>query len=635
MQNSLWKLSAQNPGGQIRSLLFFILFYLYLWLEVELHLIYHSSGMIKNFPVFFRGWAFFQQFTAYPGGPVEYLSAFLSQFFYYSWAGAFIVTLQAWLIFIFTGYFFMTINAGRLYWIRFIPPILLLIIYNQYTYHFVSTMALLTAFAFVYLYLKITSKNKFLCIAVFSAMSVVLYAVAGGAQMLFAVICAIYELLLRPYPAEKSQNGNVFGGRWPIGLICLLSALVIPYVEGVIVFGVSIIDAFSKLMPFSWEILFDDGSRRMVTMVYILYLLVPLALLGVGFWRPLFGSFKFSWLNKGIFSWYFRKNKFRHIIKSLAPFVVAGAAVFFSYRNEIKTFHEVDYYVFHKMWPKALAAAYRYPTNNFYVVHSANLALYHTGRLGYDMFSYPQHPDAFLLLPKKSTTGYWQRFDTYIDLGFISRAEHSLATILDEFGERPMILKRLALVNIIKGNINVARIYLRALNKTLFDADWAADYLNRLEQTPDLVTNDRIQYLRRSMTEKDYRTLFFINEPLLLDLLEKNRQNRMAFEYLMAWYLLNGQLDRFAQNLERLDDFSYSEIPRLYEEAILYMLNREKVVKLHDRQISTGSRQRFADFLHIYNRHGRNKNTALKELKKKYGDSYLFYSLYGFSGAEK
>jgi hypothetical protein len=251
------------------------------------------------------------------------------------------------------------------------------------------------------------------------------------------------------------------------------------------------------------------------------------------------------------------------------------------------------------------------------------------------MFSYPQHPDALLLLPQEGTTGYWQRVDTYIDLGFISRAEHSLTSILDEFGERPMILKRLALVNIIKGNINVARIYLGALNKTLFDADWATDYLNRLEQTPNPVTNDRIQYLRRSMAEKDYRSLFFINEPLLLDLLEKNRQNRMAFEYLMAWYLLNGQLDKFAQNLERLDDFNYSQIPRLYEEAILYMLNRGKAVNLHGRRITAESQRRFTDFLNIYNRHGRNENVALKELKKKYGDSYLFYTLYGFSGAEK
>jgi len=630
MLNLPRKLSSQNPGGTIRSFVFFILFYLYLWLEVDLRLIYHSSGMISNFPAFFRGWAFFRQFMAYPGGPADYLSAFLSQFFYYSWAGAFVVTLQAWLMFICTGYFFKAISATRLYWIRFVPPMLLLITYNQYTYHFATTMAWLVAMLFVCLYLSIRRSGIFYAqknvtdlfrLAVFLVLSVILYTVVGAAQLLFVVLCAIYELVSRR--------------RWQTAILYLLSASGIPYIIGVLVFDVSIIDAFSKLTPYSWEVMFEKSTRRMVTMVYILYLLVPLASLTLVFWRPIAGSSKFSWLNKGIFSWYFRKNKFRHIIESLAPFVVAGAAVFFSYSNEIKTYHEVDYYVFHKMWPEALAAARRYPTNNFYVVHSANLALYHTGRLGYDMFSYPQHPDALLLLPQEGTTGYWQRFDTYIDLGFISRAEHALTSILDEFGERPMILKRLALVNIIKGNINVARIYLGALNKTLFDADWARDYLNRLEQTPNPVTNDRIQYLCRSMTEKDYRSLFFINEALLLDLLEKNRQNRMAFEYLMAWYLLNGELDRFAQNLERLDDLGYFEIPRLYEEAILYMLNRGKAVNLHDRRISAESQRRFTDFLNIYNRHGRNENATLKELKKKYGDSYLFYTLYGFSGAEK
>ena len=95
MANSFRKLTSQNLGRPIQSFIFFILFYLYLWLEVDPRLIYHGGGMITNFPVFFRGWVFFQQFIAYPGGPVEYLSAFLSQLFYYSWAGALIVTLQA------------------------------------------------------------------------------------------------------------------------------------------------------------------------------------------------------------------------------------------------------------------------------------------------------------------------------------------------------------------------------------------------------------------------------------------------------------------------------------------------------------------------------------------------------------
>jgi len=540
------------------------------------------------------------------------------------------VTLQAWLMFICTGYFFKVISARSFYWISFVPPILLLITYNQYTYHFATTMAWLVAMLFVCLYLSIGRSDTFCAkknviglfrLTVFLFLSVILYMVAGAAQLLFVVLCAIYEL--------------VSGRRRQTTILYLLSALGIPYIIGVLVFDVSIIDAFSKLTPYSWEVSFEKSTRRMVTMVYTLYLLVPLASLTLVSCRPIAGRFKFPWLKKGIFSWYFRKNKFRHLIESLAPFIIAGAAVLFSYNNEIKTYHEVDYSVFHKMWPEALEAARRYPTNNFYVVHSANLALYHTGRLGYDMFCYPQHRDALLLIPQERNTGYWQRVDTYIELGFMSRAEHTLVSTLEEFGKHPELLKRLALVNIVKGNIDAARIYLGALSKTLFHADWANDYLRRFVQNPNPVTDDRIEYLRRSMTEKDYRILFFINEPLLLDLLEKNRQNRMAFEYLMAWYLLNAELDKFAQNLERLDDFNYSQIPRLYEEAILYMLKRGKKVNLYGRKISAESQRRFTDFLNIYNRHGRDDKAALKELRKKYGDSYLFYTLYGFSGAEK
>ena len=381
MLNLPRKLSSRNLGGAIHTYIFFILFYTYLWLEVDLRLIYHTSGVISNFPVFFRGWAFFRQFMSYPGGPAEYLTAFLSQFFYYSWAGAFVVTLQAWLMFICTGYFFKMISAKVLYWIRFVPPMLLLVTYNQYSYHFATTMAWLIAMLFVCLYLSIRRSGTFYAqknitglsrLAVFLVLSVILYMVAGAAQLFFVVLCAIYELV--------SQR------RWQTAILYLLLASGIPYIIGVLIFDVSIIDAFSKLMPYSWEITFEESTKRMVTMVYTLYLIVPLAFLMLVFWLPIASRFKFSWLKKGIFSRYFQKNKFRHIIESLAPFVVAGAAVLFSYNNEIKTYHEVDYYVFHKMWPEALAATRRYPTNNFYVVHSANLALYHTGRLGYDMF---------------------------------------------------------------------------------------------------------------------------------------------------------------------------------------------------------------------------------------------------------
>ena len=138
------------------------------------------------------------------------------------------------------------------------------------------------------------------------------------------------------------------------------------------------------------------------------------------------------------------------------------------------------------------------------------------------------------------------------------------------------------------------------------------------------------------MMEKDYGHSYFEIRAVLLDLLAKNRQNRMAFEYLMALYLLKGDMEAFIQNLNRLDDFNYPQIPRLYEEAILfYAASTDKEVNMPVNRISPQSRQRFIDFIRIFKLHRENKEAAFDELARNHGDSYFFYSLYGFSKAKK
>jgi hypothetical protein len=105
----------------------------------------------------------------------------------------------------------------------------------------------------------------------------------------------------------------------------------------------------------------------------------------------------------------------------------------------------------------------------------------------------------------------------------------------------------------------------------------------------------------------------------------------------MSWYLITKQLDKFIRNLDRLDDFNYSRIPRLYEEAILIHLYRtRKPINIYGRQLTSESKQRFDAFSQTYEkRYLRNKQAAFKELAKEYGDSYLFYYIYGFSGMKE
>ena len=623
MLNSFRKLPSQNLGRSIRSFLFFILFYLYLWLQVDLRLIYHSGETITNFPVFYRTWAFFRELAPYPGGLVEYLSAILSQSFYIGWVGALVVTLQAWLICVCTDHFLKAINTSSFRWLRFVPPILLLITYTQYTYHFVTTMALSAALLFVFLYLRVGLKSKLLRTVVFMILSVILYYIAAGAYLLFAALCAIYELF--------------FSRNWRMGLLCFLSAAIIPYIEGVFVFGTSIVDAFSELLPFSHKILTYETRRRMVEVVYILYLLLPSAALLLGLCRiPAKKKVKKKPRHKStkpgakILSWYTGAPLLRWIIESCLLFVIAGTLVFSSHDNELKTTLEADYYAYHRMWPQVLQAFHRHP-NSLFIVHAVNRALYHTGQLGSDMFAYPQHPDTLFLTSKKRIAAFWKKFDVYIDLGVMNLAESALTESLIRLGERPIILKRLALINMVKADSGAARVYLGALSKTLFHADWANNYLARLQSDPNLSMDGQIQHLRDVMMETDYGFTNYVPERILLALLQKNRYNRMAFEYLMAWYLLTGQLDKFVQNLDRLDDFDYPEIPRHYEEAILiYEVLTGRKVDLKGRHITQSTYQRARDFSDISNRlRGSNKVQAMLATAPYFGDTYFFYYNFG------
>ena len=634
---------GRDIGGFIRSSIFFILFYLYLWLVVDLRLIYHGAGEIINFPSFFTGWAFFKEFVSRPGGPVEYISSFLSQLFYIGWAGALVATLQAWSICACIGYFLKTVEYRRLCWIRFIPSLLLLVIYTQYTYHFITVMAILVALVFVCLYLYMISKGPqlgWLHLIIFLILSVTLYYIAAGAYLLFAVICAMYELLFR--------------GRWYLVTLYLLSAFTIPYVIGVLIFNESIVNAFSDLLPFSWKVLDFKRSRKLIKVVYLLYLVLPLAVLAAGFWRQFTkrsSLFKKTGKSKhgknlkrksrgkssksvaGIFSGYAGKMGFRWFIESMVLFVITAITIIISWDNNRKTLFMVDFYACHKMWPRVLESAKRHP-NDYFVIHEVNRALYHIDRLNYDMFSYPQYPDALLLTGKRFITAYLKKSETYIELGHINLSENGLNESLEEFGERPLILKQLALINMVKGKNGAAKIYLRALGKTLFDADWANKYLTLLQTDPNLATDKEIQRLRSCMVEKDH-IASIAREDILLDLLEKNPQNRMAFEYLMALYILTCQLERFANNFRRFDDFSYSEIPRIYEEALLLHVARtQKPFNLQGRQISMESHRRFKDFNKVFNRYKRNKEAAFNELASNYGNSYFLYYLYMIQAGE-
>jgi hypothetical protein len=464
-----------------------------------------------------------------------------------------------------------------------------------------------------------------------------LYYLVGAVFLLFAAICAVYEMFLRR--------------RWKTSLLYVLAGGLLPYIEGTIIFGVSIVDAFSRDMPFSWRILYYAVRRRGVTLVYLLYLLPLIATLACGFLkrlktkserldRPKAGrSFRFSVLRSGfpkrIASLYKSSPRLSWTVESLVLIAIAGAAIRFSRNDELKTRFQVDYYAYHKMWPQVLLAARRCPTDPL-VVHAVNRALFHTGRLGYEMFSWPQDPDYLFLTDSNYQWAHWHIFDAHLDIGLVNIAENALTECLEGLGDRPMVLQRLALINMAKGNVGSAEIYLGALSKTLFHARWANQYLALLRADPNLSEDAEVQRVRLVSLDKDYPTLSLPKEKVLSLLLERNSQNRMAFEYLMAWYLLNKQLGKFVSNIERLRDFGYLELPTHYEEAaLIYVYSAGKPVALGDYQSSPTLRRQIEDFSRILRGYGADKRAAFNDLARNYRDTYFFYYIYAPAGTSK
>lgn len=214
-------------------------------------------------------------------------------------------------------------------------------------------------------------------------------------------------------------------------------------------------------------------------------------------------------------------------------------------------------------------------------------------------------------------------------------AQKAFTECMEVYGEHPLILKRLALINMVKGNIGAAKVYLGALAKTLFDAGWARDYLTRLQSDPNLSTDENIQQLRSIRLKKDHPTVVFANEKMFLTLLSENSKNRMALEYLMSWYLLTKQLDKLVGNIERLKELGYSQFPRHYEEAVLiYAYARNEPVFLHGYEVRPEARREIEGFSGIFNSYGKNKQAAIHKLVENHGGSYFFYHLYGFSGVK-
>ena len=607
-------------GIAIRPALFFALFFLIIYFWIDTKLIYHGHGSYLDYKIYLPASGSFADFPPYPGKTTEYLAAALARYFYYSWAGALIITAAAWLIYLGTGRVTAAFNFKKGRPLRFLPPILILILYAGYHNYLQDCLALVISLLFFYIYTRLPSANKSRNVALFLLLSALTYSLALPTWLTFASLCLILELFKRQKPLRV--------------LLFLIAALSTPFLANFFIYDLPLADAYTTTFSFDHDTDLNTIILR-VTLIFFPFVLALCCIL-LPFLADRLKAKIAAFTSLQRYFGNYQKSNLRWPLETLFLLVITTSACFYTTNLFARRYLLINYFARRKMWQQILVEAQKLPPRQYsrFICHDVNRALFHIGQLPYDMFSYPQHVAGFLLQTEKT-------FETDIlyELGHINRAEDASFAELVRAQYSPTALKRLALINIVKRQPDAAETFLNALKKNSLYKKWADDYLERLENDPLLDDDPEIKYARSVMlTDDNLRRKTAAADDFYMVLLNRNRENKMAFEYLMARYMLTGQLEKVIKNINRLNDFDYPQIPRHYAEAtLLYTALTGKVVDLKNRKIANRTIQRFADFMGRTTRYNKNNVPLQQQMALTYdnfGDTYYYYYYYSLPRPE-
>jgi len=624
-----------TPWFGIDTVLFFALFYLYFWWVIDPRLIHHTLGVFTRYSNFnfLIGWSFFQEHLTRPGGLVEYAARFCSQLYCFGWAGALIVTAVAWCTCVCMDVLTRLAGGPRGMVLRYAPAVVLLMIYSTYEPPLAIGLALVLVLSCFVLYLKLEPKGVVKPMGVVLLACAVLYYAAGAASLLFPMLVVVYESLVR----RRILSAGA----------AVVSGLGVPWLVGMMFSGLSVQMAYMRFGLRDPGVTLDKWPYALV-----LYLLFPLALVVAVLWRAVL-----AWKNTdpperalGEITLPKREKVFRFLwmygkwtAQMTFVLLTAGACTWLTLNTRARLVLEIDYHVRHEEWAKALEVAGKIPRDeyNFHCSKNILLSLHHTGRLGDEMFCYPQSRHGGLLTPVHSIPGIHRNHTTWLqqswfllDLGQVNLAERNAYEALENTGNLPAILKHLAIIHIVKDQGETAKLFLNSLSRNPFHYREAREMLRRLEEDPRLEGDSRVRELRSVALDKDNagRPLTGI-EDILLPLLARNKHNKMAFEALMAFYLRAARPDKVMANIRRLDDFSYKRIPRHYQEAILVHIGLTgKTTGVPwdkmDRKIS----RRYEEFCELRRKTVDDKDLVRQCIAAGFGDTFFFYFAHGVSG---
>ena len=235
---------------------------------------------------------------------------------------------------------------------------------------------------------------------------------------------------------------------------------------------------------------------------------------------------------------------------------------------------DYDFLVRTEQWDKIIEKAEKKPATTPLSVSCVNLALSQKGQLADRLFEFYQNGGEGLfptftrdMISPVSTA------EIFFRLGMVNDAERYMfeaQEAIPNYRKSARLTRRIIECEIINGNYKVAAKLLRRLQKTLFYSNWA-------NQTMALLGNEKainrhpVYGKLRKYREKKQDFLFSDQEmDQMLGLLFLNdNHNKMAYEYLMCYELLQRDMEKFMQYYPLGRFVDYDHIPRSFQEILI------------------------------------------------------------------
>ncbi|HAX94403.1 MAG TPA: hypothetical protein DCY25_10755 [Bacteroidales bacterium] len=529
-----------------------------------------------------------------PGSVADLAAKFLTQFYISSFAGSLILAV----VLSMPGVLMYYVNrrlipgSGLAGLLAVIPSCLLLIMQTHYYHLMLYNVGFVIVIAFFLIIIsQETIRNKYIALAFFPLVFYVTGAFALVFIGMFIVYCLVY-----------------LKGRHRFLLPLMLAGLT----------GVSILLFDNLLLLQSIKQLFlyplpfiNDQLHKVIFYALIAYMVLYPALARMA------GSVRL--VRPG-----------RRIAAGIViPALVLCAAVIVlvsAYNSQTARVINLEKMIFAEKYDEAVEYHEKKPTENLIGQYFYNIALSSTGQLCDRLFHGRQDfGTSSLFLPWSSEHINWGAWSFY-SIGLINEAQRWAYEEMVVYGRRPQNMKLLVKSSLINGDYILTRKYAGILKKSLFYRKWAISYEKLAGDSLAVKSDPALGRKMSILPGKDFFVFLESPEGNLPRLVNQNPGNREAFEYLMAWLLLNKDVEMLVGNISLMKDMGYTSIPRHIEEAILIYYNSQgRLPDMGGLELSSETRLRFDQYFSAFMTGRQNPATLEGKMREQFGNTFWYY----------